>query len=62
MIKLTKQFRIWWDDNKIIQNDWTQEYSLMSETMKKDNAFDSDNLQDIKNKIIELELKPKDDT
>ena len=60
MIKLTKQFRIWWDDNKIIQNDWTQEYSLMSETMKRDNAFDADNLQAIKDKIIELGLKNKD--
>ena len=60
MIKLTKSFLIWWDDNKIIQNDWTQEYSLMSETMKKDNAFDSDNLQDIEDKITELGLKNKD--
>jgi len=60
MIKLTKKFRIWWDDNKIIQNDWTQEYSLMSETMKRDNAFDADNLQAIKDKIIELGLKNKD--
>ena len=60
MIKLTKSFLIWWDDNKIIQNDWTQEYSLMSETMKRDNAFDADNLQAIKDKIIELGLKNKD--
>ena len=60
MIKLTKSFLIWLDDNKIIQNDWTQEYSLMSETMKRDNAFDADNLQAIKDKIIELGLKNKD--
>lgn len=58
MKTLNKKYRLQWNENLTIKGNPFQVYGELSETNIGDNAntFESDDIEAIKNKIIELEL------
>lgn len=58
MKRLTKKHRLIWTDLKVIKLDYTKEHKSLSVTLLSDNAncFEADTLQEVKVKIIDLDL------
>ena len=58
-MKLTKKYRIWWNSEKVIQNDYENDFGNSVTYCGNANFtyFESDNLEDIKYIIINKNLK-----